>query len=66
MRVWTATAEDTVLAKLERAAMSGSDRQLADAATVLAVRGDAINEEYLDHWAGELGVADLLESARSG
>lgn len=66
MPVWTATAEDTVLAKLEWAAISGSDRQLADAATVLAVRGDAIDQAYLDHWAAELGVADLLDRARTG
>lgn len=64
MPVWTATAEDTVLAKLEWAAMSGSDRQLADAATVLAVRGAAIDQAYLDRWAAELGVADLLDRAR--
>jgi len=66
MRVWTATAEDTVLAKLEWAAMGGSDRQVNDAATVLAVRGDAIDQEYLDRWAAVLGVEDLLASARTG
>jgi len=66
MRVWTATAEDTVLAKLEWAAMSGSDRQLNDAATVIAVRGEAIDWAYLDHWAPVLGVAELLDRVRSG
>lgn len=66
MGVWTATAEDTVLAKLEWAVMSGSDRQLNDAATVLAVQGDAMDDEYLDRWATVLGVADLLDRARGG
>jgi hypothetical protein len=65
MAVWTATAEDTVLAKLEWAAMSSSDRQLADAADVLAVRGDAIDDDYLDRWAAILGVDHLLQRARS-
>jgi hypothetical protein len=64
--VYVATAEDTVLAKLEWAAMGGSDRQVADAATVLAVRGSDIDDDYLDRWAAELGVTDLLERARAG
>jgi len=62
--LFVATAEDTVLAKLEWAAMGGSDRQVADAATVLEVRGDEIDDQYLDHWAAELGVTELLERAR--
>jgi hypothetical protein len=46
--------------------MSGSDRQLSDAVAVLAVRGDEIDQEYLDHWAAVLGVTNLLERARAG
>ena len=64
MQVWTATAEDTVLSKLEWAAMSGSDRQVDDAASVLAVRGEAIDQQYLDRWAIVLGITDLLTRAR--
>jgi hypothetical protein len=41
--LYLATAEDTVLAKLEWAAMGGSDRQVADAARVLDVGGDALD-----------------------
>lgn len=63
--VYVATAEDTVLAKLEWAAMGGSERQLEDAATVLAVRGDDVDDEYLDRWAAELGVVELLSEARA-
>lgn len=65
-RVWVATAEDTVLSKLEWAAMGGSDRQVADAAAVLAVRGEEIDDEYLEQWAAALGVGSLLERARNG
>ncbi|MGH9111240.1 MAG: hypothetical protein ACRDZN_02920 [Acidimicrobiales bacterium] len=61
-----ATAEDTVLAKLEWAAMGGSDRQVADAAAVLAVQGDRLDQAYLDRWAAELGVSGLLARARQG
>lgn len=63
--VWVATAEDTVLAKLEWAAMGGSDRQVVDAATVLSVGGTALDQGYLDHWAAELGISPLLARART-
>jgi len=62
--LYLATAEDTVLAKLEWAAMGGSDRQVADAATVLTVGAGQLDEKYLGHWAAELGVSDLLARAR--
>ena len=64
VEVCVASAEDTVLAKLEWAAMGQSDRQVTDAATVLMVGADALDHEYLDHWAAELGVSDLLQQAR--
>ena len=64
--LYLATAEDTVLAKLEWAAMGGSDRQVADAATVLAVGAGQLDEHYLDHWAAELEVSALLARAREG
>jgi len=62
--VWVATAEDTVLSKLEWAAMSGSDRQLGDASAVIAVVGKAMDDAYMDQWAAALGVGALLERAR--
>ena len=55
-----------MLAKLEWAAMGGSDRQVADAATVLAVGAGQRDDRYLDHWASELGVSALLAQAREG
>lgn len=64
--VYLATAEDTVLAKLEWAASGGSDRQVADASTVLAVVGDDLDQAYLERWAAELGVTELLAQARRG
>lgn len=62
--VFVATAEDTVLAKLECAKASGSDRQVQDVVDLLRVRGPDLDDDYLDHWADELGVADLLRSVR--
>jgi hypothetical protein len=66
VEVCVASAEDTVLAKLEWAASGESDRQVADAAAVLAVGADALDHDYLDHWAAELGITELLARARRG
>jgi len=62
--VFVASAEDTVLSKLAWAAQSGSDRQVNDAAWVLAVQGASIDQPYVDHWARELDLVELLDQAR--
>ena len=61
--VCIATVEDTILAKLEWASSSGSDRQLRDVEAMLRVQNP--DWSYLELWAGELGVAGLLETVRS-
>ena len=60
-----ASAEDTVLAKLEWYRMGDevSERQWRDALGVLQVQGERLDLGYLRRWAGELHVADLLERA---
>jgi hypothetical protein len=53
------TAEDALLSKLEWARRAGdSERQLADAAGIVAVTPQ-IDRSYVERWAAELGVADL-------
>lgn len=64
--VWVATAEDTILAKLEWAAIGESDRQLRDAAEVLAALHGQLDGAYLDRWSEELGVRSLLDRVRRG
>jgi hypothetical protein len=58
-----ASAEDTILAKLEWYRMGGevSDRQWRDILGVLKTRAGDLDLEYLRKWANELNVADLLE-----
>lgn len=57
--------EDVILTKLEWYKMGGgvSDRQWGDILGVLKVQKQHLNEEYLRHWAAEIGVADLLARA---
>jgi hypothetical protein len=64
-RLALATAEDIVLQKLKwyRLGDGVSDRQWNDVLGVLKVRGTNLDRAYLERWACELGVADLLGRA---
>ena len=63
---WIATAEDVILHKLVWNRISPSDRQLGDAAGVVAVQGKALDEPYLRQWARELNLSEPLEDLLSG
>src|SRR4029453_12825058 len=62
--ILVASPEDTVLAKLEWFRRGGekSERQWGDVVGVLKVTPDA-DRDYLQHWASELNVGDLLDRA---
>jgi hypothetical protein len=63
---WISTAEDVILHKLVWNRMSPSDRQLGDAAGIVAVQAEALNDGYLRRWALDLGVAMEIERLLSG
>lgn len=60
-----ASAEDIILAKLEWYWLGDevSERQWNDVIGVLKIQGDLLDRSYLDKWAAELHVADLLAKA---
>lgn len=58
--VWVASAEDTILAKLEWSKDSRSDRQMNDARGIVSVQGDQLDLQYLREWAAHLEVKDRL------
>jgi hypothetical protein len=57
--------EDIILYKLEWFRLGGeiSDKQWSDILGVIQVQGDRLDRSYLQKWAQELGVADLLARA---
>jgi hypothetical protein len=56
------SAEDTVLAKLEWYRLGGevSEIQWRDIQGILKMQAERLDPKYLQRWAQELGVADLL------
>jgi hypothetical protein len=58
---WFATAEDTILVKLEWSKMTGSERQFQDALNVAKLQRDNLDRVYLEKWAKELEILDLLK-----
>lgn len=60
------TAEDTILLKLEwyRLGNEISDRQWNDILGVVKTQRDQLDSSYLDRWAIEIGVKDLLDRVR--
>jgi len=58
---WFATAEDTLLAKLEWSKMGESERQFNDAVNIAKVQKQNLDFAYLHRWADDLKVGDLLD-----
>lgn len=65
VEAYVAQAEDVVLAKLRWFKLAGgtSERQWRDVLGVLKLQQFNLDFDYLHHWAGEIGVSDLLERA---
>jgi len=57
---WIVSREDLILSKLAWSKDSGSEMQLRDVQALLA--GDA-DRQYLEHWAEELSVTEMLRNS---
>jgi hypothetical protein len=64
-KIWIATAEDTILAKLHwyRLGNEISQLQWRDVRGIIGTRGETLDRDYLDQWAQRLDVSDLLSRA---
>jgi hypothetical protein len=60
------TAEDIILFKLAwyRLGGEGSEQRWRDVLGVMQVQGERLDQAYLDRWAPDIGVSDLLARAR--
>jgi len=58
---YIATVEDMVVAKLEWAAATDSERQLRDVAGMLAIGGDDIDRDYVVRWVDALGLGGVWQ-----
>jgi hypothetical protein len=63
--IWIATAEDTIVAKLNwyRLGQETSELHWRDVKGILGTQGPKLDDAYLRLWAERLGVLDLLERA---
>ena len=65
VRVFIASPEDTVVAKLEWSRSGGgSERQRRDVAGILATTGADLDRVYVEHWVRELELQDEWDQAR--
>jgi hypothetical protein len=66
VNVFVATAEDTILAKLEWAKLGESERQLRDVRALLDATTDSLDREYVLEWLDDLGIRELWERVQRG
>lgn len=62
--IFTASAEDVVVAKLEWAKRAQSRRHIEDVAGILRMRWDSLDHAYLEKWIVELGLPTEWKEAR--
>ncbi len=64
--LFVASAEDTILAKLEWSKMAGgSERQRRDVAGILAARGDDLDRKYMERWVLDLDLSEEWAAAQT-
>ena len=59
-----ATAEDSIIAKLEWAMLGDSERQLRDVAGILSVRGASLDRAHIERWVAALDLVDQWDRVR--
>jgi len=63
VKTWIVSREDLILSKLVWASDSHSELQHRDVRSLL---DDSVDHEYLEQWAGRLGVAELMRKISDG
>lgn len=64
-RLNISSPEDTILAKLRWAKLSGgSEKQFGDSLSVYEIQYPNLNMDYIEEWAEKLGIKDLWERVK--
>lgn len=58
--------EDLILTKLLWCKENGSEKQIEDVQSVIAIQGKKLDREYLEQWAERQGTADILDKIMTG
>jgi len=64
LRLFVASVEDVIIAKLEWARLANSQRQIEDVAAVLRLQSEALDRSYLERWISELGLNEQWKIAK--
>lgn len=64
VRIFVASAEDIVIAKLEWAKVGKSQRQIDDVTTILRLRRDALDRSYMQKWISILELGEQWSAAK--
>jgi hypothetical protein len=65
MRLFVASAEDVIVAKLEWAKLGESERQLRDVAGILRGQGEALDMTYIERWVSAMQLTPQWTAARA-
>lgn len=64
LQLFVASVEDVIISKLEWALLSGSQRQIEDAAAVLRVNRENFDARYTEKWISALGLDEQWRAAK--
>lgn len=59
LAAWVASPEDVIIGKMIYYREGGSDKHLRDAAGIMKMSGDERDTDYIEEWAGCLGLSDV-------
>ena len=65
IRLFVASPEDILIAKLEWAKMGQSERQIEDAAGIIRVQGEDLDLSYVERWVQELELEEQFGNAKA-
>lgn len=64
-RVYIASPEDIIIAKLRWAKLGSSDRQLQDAAGIVTTQGASLDLHYIERWIRNLHLEEQWQALRT-